>query len=116
MEPSQPAACAFEKLTQELLRFRDARDWEQFHNAKDLAIALNIEAAELLEAFLWKEPEDASREKIREELADVFCYALLLAHKAGLNPEQIIREKILKNGTKYPVEKARGKATKYNKL
>ncbi len=104
------------ELTQLLVDFRDARDWEQFHNSKDLALALSIEAAELNELFLWKKSEDADVEKVKEELADVFAYALLLAHSYGLNVEEIVRAKIEKNGQKYPVAKAKGNAKKYTHL
>ena len=68
-----------EEIIQELLKFRNERDWEQFHNPKDLALAINVEAGELLEIFLWKNFEDANKEKIKEELADVFAFAFLLA-------------------------------------
>ena len=103
-------------LIQKITAFRDARDWKQFHNAKDLALALNIEAGELLESFLWKEAEDADKSKIREELADVFMYAFLLADQQGLNVEEIVNEKLKTNQAKYPVEKAKGSAKKYNEL
>ena len=100
----------------ELLKFRNERDWEQFHNPKDLALAINIEAGELLEEFLWKDPSDANREKVKEELADVFAFAFLLADKYNFDVKQIVLEKIKKNGEKYPIDKAKGTATKYNKL
>ena len=103
-------------LLDALLKFRDERDWEQFHNAKDLALALSIEAAELNQLFLWKRPEEANTEKIKEELADVIGYALLLADKYNLDINEIVLDKIKKNGEKYPVEKARGTAKKYNEL
>ena len=105
-----------EEIIQELLKFRNERDWEQFHNPKDLALALNVEAGELLELFLWKNFEDANKEKIREELADVFAFAFLLADKYKFNVKEIILDKIIKNGEKYPVEKAKGTAKKYNEL
>lgn len=105
-----------DKLTQQLVSFRDERDWEQFHNPKDLAIALSIEASELLEAFLWKMPEEANQEKIKEELADVLAYALLLAHSCNLDVTKIVEEKIEKNNLKYPVEKSKGSAKKYNEI
>ncbi|QPH40383.1 nucleotide pyrophosphohydrolase [Pedobacter endophyticus] len=105
-----------EEITAALLKFRDERDWEQFHNPKDLAIALNIEAAELLELFLWKDPEHANLDKIKEELADVFSYALLLANKYNLDVNQIILDKIKLNNHKYPIDKAKGTAKKYNEL
>lgn len=103
-------------LINELKTFRDERDWEQFHNAKDLSIALSIEANELLEQFLWKNPEEANKDKLKEELADVFAYALLLADRLELDVEKIVLEKIKRNGEKYPVDKAKGTAKKYNEL
>lgn len=104
------------KITDKLIKFRNERDWEQFHNPKDLALAINIEAGELLENFLWKSPEEANIEKIKEELADVFAYALLLAEKYDFDVKEIVLDKILKNGEKYPVDKAKGTAKKYNEL
>lgn len=104
------------EITEILLKFRDERDWAQFHNAKDLALALNIEAGELLEAFLWKSPEQANLDKIKEELADVFAFAFLLAEKYDLDVKQIVLEKMEQNAQKYPVEKARGVAKKYTEL
>jgi len=104
------------KITEALLSFRNERDWEQFHNPKDLSIALSIEANELLELFLWKKSEEANLEKVKEELADVFAYAFLIAEKYNLNVEEIVLDKIKKNGEKYPVEKAKGKSDKYDQL
>ncbi|HCM75310.1 MAG TPA: nucleotide pyrophosphohydrolase [Cytophagales bacterium] len=104
------------EITEALVKFRNERDWEQFHNPKDLAVALNIESAELLELFLWKKPEEANSEKIKEELADVFAYAFLLAEKYKLDVKDIVLEKIKKNGEKYPVDKAKGSAKKYDEL
>jgi len=104
------------QITEELIKFRNERDWEQFHNPKDLALAINIESSELLEEFLWKNHEDAKIEKVKEELADVFAYAFLLAEKYDFNVKEIVLEKIKKNGVKYPVEKAKGTASKYNNL
>lgn len=106
----------FASLTTRLVEFRNERDWGQFHNAKDLALAVSIEAAELNELFLWKKPEEVNLAKVKEELADVFCYCLLLAEKYELSIEQIIHDKIDLNAKKYPVEKARGTAKKYNEL
>ena len=103
-------------ITNALLHFRNERDWEQFHNPKDLALAINVEAGELLELFLWKDSKDANIEKVKEELADVFAFAFLLAEKYNLDVKEIVLEKIKKNAEKYPVEKAKGKATKYNEL
>lgn len=105
-----------EEIIQALRKFRDERDWAQFHNAKDLALALNIEAGELLEAFLWKAPEQADVDSIKEELADVFTFALLLAEKYDLDVKQIVLEKMQKNALKYPVEKAKGNPKKYTEL
>jgi NTP pyrophosphatase (non-canonical NTP hydrolase) len=104
------------EITEALIEFRNERDWEQFHNPKDLAVALNIEAGELLESFLWKSHEEANVEKVKEELADVLAYAFLLAEKYNFNVKHILLEKIKKNGEKYPVEKSRGTAKKYNEL
>lgn len=96
--------------------FSDKRDWDQFHNGKDLSIALSIEANELLEAFLWKPAEDVNIEKVKEELADVFNYAFMIADKYQLDVKEIVMAKLKKNALKYPVEKARGTAKKYNEL
>lgn len=104
------------EVTEALLKFRDERDWAQFHNPKDLALALNIEAGELLESFLWKSSEQADQDEIREELADVLAYALLLADHYGFDVKQIVLEKIAKNALKYPVEKSKGCAKKYTEL
>ena len=103
-------------LMNDIDEFTRERDWDQFHNPKDLALALSIEASELLETFLWKKPEKANIDKVREELADVFNYAFLMASKYGFDIEEIVREKMAKNAAKYPVEKAKGVATKYNEL
>jgi NTP pyrophosphatase (non-canonical NTP hydrolase) len=105
-----------EEITQELLKFRNERDWEQFHNPKDLVLAINVEAGELLELFLWKNSENANTEKVKEELADVFAYAFLLAEKYNFDVKEIVLEKITKNGEKYPIEKAKGTAKKYDEL
>jgi len=105
-----------DKIKETLLRFRDERDWKQFHNAKDLAIAINVEAAELLELFLWKDAAEVSVDKISEELADIFSYAFLLAHDQGINIKATILDKIEKNASRYPVDKAKGNAKKYDKL
>jgi NTP pyrophosphatase (non-canonical NTP hydrolase) len=108
-----------EILTRELLAFRKARNWSQFHNSKDLALAISIEAAELNELFLWKtveESEKVDRNKLKEELADVFAFALLLAEKHGFDVKDIVLEKIKRNNEKYPVEKSKGTAKKYNEL
>ncbi len=105
-----------DKIITELIKFRDERDWKQFHNPKDLAVALSIEAAELLEAFLWKNFSEAKIEKIKEELADIFAYAFLLADFYHLDVKSILMEKIEKNKKKYPIEKSKGSAKKYDQL
>lgn len=109
----------YKQTLQELLKFRDERDWQQFHDSKNLALAISIEASELNELFLWKEKPDSENvntEKIKDELADILSFAFLLADKHDLDPFDIIAEKIKKNAEKYPVEKARGKSDKYNEL
>lgn len=103
-----------EELRQAIVAFTQERDWDQFHDGKNLALAISIEAAELNEAFLWKEAKDVNVEKVKEELADVFNYALLMADKYNLDVKQIVLEKIRRNAEKYPVEKAYGSAKKYN--
>ena len=103
-------------ITSALLKFRDERDWEQFHNPKDLAVAISIEAGELLEQFLWKDSDQANPDNVKEELADVFAFAFLMAHHYNLDVEEIVREKISKNAVKYPADKAKGTAKKYNEL
>ncbi len=108
-----------EHLISELVKFRDARNWDQFHKTKDLALAISIEAAELNELFLWKTTEESElvdRNKLKEELADIFAFSLLLAEKHGFDVKEIVLEKIKKNGEKYPVEKSRGTAKKYDEL
>jgi len=105
-----------EQIQDELRRFNQERDWDQFHNGKDLAIGLSVEASELLEAFLWKKPEDAKPEKIKEELADVLNYAFQMADKYNLDIKEIMLNKIRRNAEKYPVEKAKGSAKKYDEL
>lgn len=107
---------SFEEVTQQLIAFRNERDWEQFHNPKDLAMAISVEASELLELYLWKQPELADLEKVKEELADIFAFAFLLADKYKLDIRQIIQDKILVNAGKYPASKSRGNAKKYNEL
>lgn len=99
-----------------LTEFRDARNWDQFHNPKDLALAISIEASELNELYLWKkehEVQQVDRERVQEELADVLAYAFLLAQKYEFNIREMILDKIRKNQVKYPVDKARNSARKY---
>ena len=105
-----------EELRQAIVKFTQERDWDQFHNGKDLALALSIEAAELNEAFLWKDASEVDIEKVKEELADIVNYSVLIADKYGLDIKQIVLDKIKRNAKKYPVEKAYGSAKKYNEL
>jgi NTP pyrophosphatase (non-canonical NTP hydrolase) len=105
-----------QSLTNKLLEFRDERDWEQFHNPKDLAIAITAEAGELLECFLWKDPQSANPQKVEEELADVVCFALLLASKCNIDLKDAVLKKIAANAIKYPIDKAKGSSKKYNEL
>lgn len=103
----------------QILKFRDDRDWKQFHNPKDLAISISLEAAELLEVFQWS-AEDVTCsdkiDKIKEELADVANYCVLMANACGLDLDEIIREKIKRNEEKYPIEKSKGSKRKYTNL
>ena len=112
---------SFETLRADLRAFVEERDWDAFHNPKDLALSLSIEAAELLEIFQWRALQAADltagdRARIAQELADVTMYAMLLADKAGIDLLAAIHEKLQQNGVKYPIEKARGRADKYDKL
>ena len=108
-----------DETIQRVLKFRDDRDWRQFHTPKDLAISLSLEAAELLELFQWSGADlecPGNRDKLREELADVLSYCILMADVCGLDLDEIMNEKVSKNEAKYPVEKARGNAAKYTEL
>ena len=103
----------------EVLKFRDDRNWKQFHNPKDLAISISLEAAELLEVFQWSATDvvcEEKMDKIREELADVVNYCILMADACGLDMDEIVREKVKRNSEKYPVEKAFGSKEKYTEL
>ncbi len=109
----------YEEIIKRLIEFRNERDWEQFHDARNLALALMLEASELNELFLWKkdnEVKDVDVGRITEELADVLTYAFLMAEKFNLDIFQIVEDKMIQNGQKYPKEKARGTARKYNEL
>lgn len=108
-------------MTQEtinqVLKFRDDRNWKQFHNPKDLAISISLEAAELLEIFQWSGSDTVCEDKIdkiREELADVLNYCILMADRCGLDMDEIIQEKVMRNNVKYPVGKAKDSAKKYD--
>lgn len=109
-------------LTEKIKQFRDERDWMQFHNHKDVALSLVLEAAEVLEHFQWKKSDEveahaeACKSEIADELADVAMYLFELADNLGIDLPKAIDIKLAKNAEKYPVEKARGKHTKYNKL
>ena len=107
------------EILAELMRFTEDRDWDQFHDSKNLALAISIEAAELNELFLWKkdaEVEAVNRDRLEEELADILSYSLLLAEKHNIDIYDIIHRKIQRNAETYPVEKAKGTAKKYNEL
>lgn len=97
-----------------LREFVAERDWRQFHTPENLAKSISIEAAELLECYQWN--EDADRDAVAEELADVLTYALLLADRLEMDPEQIVLAKLERTKAKYPVEKAKGRSTKYDRL
>ena len=105
-----------QEITEKIVLFTKERDWEQFHNGKDLALALSIEASELNEAFLWRSADDVDIEKVKEELADVMNYAFLIANKYNFDVKQIILDKLNKNAQKYPVDKSKGSAKKYTEL
>ena len=108
-----------DETIQRVLNFRDARNWRQFHTPKDLAISMSLEAAEVLELFQWSGTDlecGNKREKLREELADVLSYCILMADVCGFDLDEIMNEKIAKNEAKYPVEKAWGNAAKYTEL
>ena len=108
-----------EETINKILKFRDDRDWKQFHNPKDLATSISLEAAELLEVFQWSGTDTSNKrkqEKIKEELADVVNYCVLMADACNLDLDEIVTEKIRMNEEKYPVEKAKGKSNKYSEL
>lgn len=107
-----------DEMMAKIRRFNADRDWDQFHNPKDLAISISLEANELLEIFQWKSAEEASqdREHIAEELADVLIYCFQMADRLGMDVEDIMNQKIAKNAKKYPVEKAKGRKDKYTEL
>lgn len=112
----------FTTIIEEIRQFRDDRDWMQFHTPKNLAISISLEASELLEHFQWKTPEESEahavthKDELADEIADVATYLIELADNLGIDLEAAIRAKLKKNAEKYPVEKARGNATKYTKL
>lgn len=108
-----------DKVIEKILDFKEARNWGQFHNFKDLAISLNLEASELLENFQWKTSEGVLRlnkENIKEELADVLIYSILIADQLNVEVEEIIIDKLKKNEVKYPIGKSYGSNKKYSEL
>lgn len=110
---------SIEQLTQDLRKFRDDRNWKQFHDPKNLALALSIEASELNEIFLWKKESELAnipRERVQEELADVISYALLLADHYQMDIREIVQSKIQKNAIKYPIELSKDNSKKYTEL
>ncbi|MEE9335205.1 MAG: nucleotide pyrophosphohydrolase [Granulosicoccaceae bacterium] len=122
MNDSRPS---LDDLTQQLLEFRDARDWRQFHSLKDLILSLSLEASELLELSQWKPEqqfEDAAlndkkmQQRLKEECADVLLYLLLIAERTGIDLQKAATQKLAANNVKYPVEKSRGTSTKYTEL
>jgi dCTP diphosphatase len=111
-----------EELAQLVVQFRDERDWQQFHNPKDVAISLTLEAAELLEIMQWQSPDtlaahvDANRTAVGDELSDILYWVLLMAHDLGIDLPQVFQDKLAANAVKYPVDKARGSNRKYTQL
>ena len=119
-----PLLTTFASAVDWIIEFRDERDWKQFHTAKNLAIALSVEASEILELFLWKKSQEVRDLlededfvcRVEEELGDVLIYSLILCHEAGIDPGRAIQEKLRKNEERYPVGLAKGSARKYNEL
>jgi NTP pyrophosphatase (non-canonical NTP hydrolase) len=105
-----------QRLIAAIRKFRDERDWARYHDGKNVAICLSVEAGELLEVFLWKGPDEIDKERLKDELADVFYSAFLLADTYGLDVGKIVRSKLRKNAEKYPVEKSKGSRKKYDEL
>ena len=103
-----------DELTKEVINFTKERDWDQFHSPENLATSISIEAGELLYCFQWNNEYDL--EEVKEELADVLNYCILMANKLGVDPKQIVLEKMEKTAKKYPIEKSKGNSIKYNKL
>ncbi len=110
------------ELTKRIIAFRDARDWKQFHNQKDVALSLVLEATEVMEHFQWKNKKEIkkyvveAKKEIGEELADVLYWVLLMSHDLDIDVFGALDKKMIKNEKKYPVKKSKGKHTKYNKL
>jgi NTP pyrophosphatase (non-canonical NTP hydrolase) len=118
----QPKRDAIDELTQLAVKFRDERDWKQFHNPKDMALSLALEAAELLELTQWRNGEPLKahlaehREKLADELCDVFYWVLAIAHDHDIDLRKAFKSKLKKNAAKYPISKAKGRANKYTEL
>jgi NTP pyrophosphatase (non-canonical NTP hydrolase) len=107
-------ASEIDKITKKIVDFRDKRDWRKFHNPKDLALAVSIEASELNELFLWRHHSEYDRKRLAEELADVIIFSLLLAHETNFDVKKIINSKIKKNKKRYPIKKSKGSSKKYS--
>lgn len=113
---------SIQDLTRDIVAFRDARDWKQFHSPKNLSMSLVLEATEVMEHFQWKSEQEIGdyvathREDIGEELADTLYYVLLISQDLGIDIVEMAQKKLMKNEAKYPISKAKGKHTKYNKL
>lgn len=111
-----------QELIQKIVKFRDQRNWKQFHNPKDLAISLNLEASEVLEHFQWKSKDEISeyvkknKKEISHELADTLYWILLMSHDMEIDIKKALEQKMKINAQKYPVQKAKGKHTKYSNL
>jgi NTP pyrophosphatase (non-canonical NTP hydrolase) len=107
------------ELIREVNKFRDDRNWRQFHNEKDLALSISLESSELLELFQWKNSDEVvqnNKDRLAEELADVLIYSYMLADNLDFNIKEIIEDKLEKNNIKYPISKSKNKKTKYNNL
>jgi dCTP diphosphatase len=110
------------ELQDSVVKFRDEREWKQFHNPKDTSLSLVLEAAELMEHFQWKNAEEieaylkTNKSDVAEELSDVLYWVLLIAHDLNIDLPKAFKAKLKKNGEKYPVAKSKGKHTKYTKL
>lgn len=118
------ASTTIQELRDQIRAFHDARDWAQFHDPKNVAVALTVEAGELLELFLWKEKEEIAQKmsdpefanKVQEELADVFAYVMAMANTLNVDLTEIFQDKLEKSGRKYPIEKSKGNARKYTEF
>jgi NTP pyrophosphatase (non-canonical NTP hydrolase) len=110
-----------EELTKRIIKFRDERDWKQFHNPKDVALSMVLEAGEVMEHFQWKDKEEVeeylkqNKNDVAEEIADVLYYVLLMSHDLNIDITEALDKKLTKNESRYPIEKAKGNHTKYNK-